>query len=126
MLNEMFGYPVLSGWETWAEITRGTAHELDFGDGDIVALESSRSTIEAVVRVMPTGSPGVVHVPVGLGIDDDRARGGRVGSNPIELVVPAQDVLSGELSLSSTRVRMRLIQRRPHGGPAPWHGGDTA
>jgi anaerobic selenocysteine-containing dehydrogenase len=126
MLMEMFGYPVLSGWETWAEITEETAHGLDVGDGDIVALESDRSTIEVVVRVMPTGSQDVVHVPVGLGIDDDRARGGRVGSNPIELVVPEQDVLSGELSLSSTRVRMRLIRRRPHGGPVPRHGGHAA
>jgi hypothetical protein len=126
MLMEMFGYPVMSGWETWAEITEKTAHELDLGDGDIVALESERSTIEAVVRVMPTGSPDVVHVPVGLGFDDERARGGRVGSNPIELVVPLPDVLSGELSLSSTRVRARLIERRPHGGAAPRHGGHAA
>ncbi|HSM15151.1 MAG TPA: molybdopterin-dependent oxidoreductase, partial [Thermoanaerobaculia bacterium] len=64
---EMFGYPVLTSWQTWAEIAPATALELDLHDGDRVAVESKRGAIEAVVRVQRGATPGVVHVPVGLG-----------------------------------------------------------
>jgi anaerobic selenocysteine-containing dehydrogenase len=123
MVLEMFGYPYLDGWRTWAELATETAHELDLGDGDVVAVESDRGSVEAVVRVHPGAVAGTVHMPMGLGHRQDFGAGGEVGSNPIELLLPARDSLSGSLSLTSTRVRLRLVRRRPHGGPPPIHGG---
>ena len=123
MVLEMFGYPFLDGWQTWAELATETAHELHLGDGDIVAVESDRGSVEAVVRVHPGAAPGTVHMPLGLGHREPVGAGGEVGSNPIELLLPAHDALSGNLSLTSTRVRVRLLRRRPHGGPPPMHGG---
>ncbi len=78
------------------------------------------------MRVSAIGSDAVVHLPVGLGFEDERAREGRVGSNPMAVVVAEHDPLSGRLATAATRVHLRLLQRRPHGGPAPRHGGHVA
>jgi anaerobic selenocysteine-containing dehydrogenase len=120
MLMEMFGYTVFSGWQTWAEFSSETAHALDVEDGDLVALESDRGSIEAVVRVMPWGAAEAVHVPLGLGRE---VEGRRIGANPVDVVPLLRDPISGALALDSTRVNLRLVRRRQHGGPAPRHGG---
>ncbi len=123
MVAEMFGYPFLDGWQTWAEIGTDTAHDLDLADGDLVAVESDRGSIEAVVRVHPAAVPRTVHVPVGLGHVQPGGVADGIGSNPIEIVEPIRDNLSGVLSTTSSRVSLRLLRRRPHGGPAPMDGG---
>jgi anaerobic selenocysteine-containing dehydrogenase len=123
MVLEMFGYPYLDGWQTWAEIGTETAHDLDLGDGDIVALASERGSIEAVVRVHPAAVPGTVHVPTGLGHERPVGVAENIGSNPLAIVHPVSDRLSGALSTTSSRVHLQLIRRRPHGEPAPIGGG---
>jgi hypothetical protein len=68
--------------------------------------------------------PGVVHVPLGLGHTElAGARG--VGANPVKALGRTTDALSGTRSLASTRVRIRLLQRRKHGGPAPAGEGEV-
>ncbi len=119
MLLEMFGYPVLSGWQTWAELSPETARRHDLHDGDRVRLESERGAIEAVVVVRPGSKPGAVHVPIGLG---RRGPAGGVGSNPLTVLADVRDPVGGTLALTSTRVRPRLVARRRHGGPAPRGG----
>jgi len=124
MVLEMFGYPLLSGWETWAELSAETAHEMDLADGDRVSLEAEDgAAVEAVVRVRPGAAAGLVHLPLGLG---HRGLGGvaaGIGANPLDVIAGGRDSLSGALSPAPTRVRVRLIERRRHGGPAPIEGG---
>lgn len=124
MVMEMFGYPLLTGWETWAELSSETAHEMDLADGDRVSLEADGgAAVEAVVRVCPGAAHGVVHVPMGLG---HRGLGGvatGIGANPLDVIAGARDSLSGALSPAPARVRVRLVERRRHGGPAPMEGG---
>jgi len=123
MVMEMFGYSVLSGWHTWVELAPETAGELGLNDGDRVAVQSDRSEIEAVVKVQHGNVPGVAHIPLGLG---HRAVAGTVdgiGANPVDLLLSVADTLAGRLALTSTRVKLRLIERRPHGGPAPVYEG---
>jgi anaerobic selenocysteine-containing dehydrogenase len=122
MLLEMFGHSVRSRWETWVELAPHTAHDLDLEDGDRVAVESDRAAFEAVVRVQPGAVPGVAHVPLGLGHRQLNSTARGVGSNPLDVLLAGRDSLSGALDLTSTRVRLRLVSRRPHGGPPP-HGG---
>jgi anaerobic selenocysteine-containing dehydrogenase len=122
MLLEMFGHHHLSGWETWAELNPDTARELGLGDGDIVALESEAGTARVVVRLQPGGTPGLVHVPLGLGHSGGIGPSAGVGSNPVELLPIIRDSLSGSLALNGLQARLRLLRRRPHGGPAPTHG----
>ncbi len=123
MVLEMFGYPVFSGWQTWAELAPETAHELDLEWGDLVEVESERGVLEAVVRVQPGATPGAVHIPLGLGHRESYGAAGGIGANPVEILRQVPDRLAGTLALSSTPVRLRLIRRRPHGGPPPTHGG---
>jgi anaerobic selenocysteine-containing dehydrogenase len=125
MVLEMFGYSVLSGWQTWVEIAPATAAALALGDGDRVAVESDRGSIEAVVSVQPGAVPGSVHVPFGLG-HAVTAADREVGSNPAKVLLPVHDPIGGELCLAGTRVRLLLVRRRAHGGPAPLSGGRTA
>jgi len=120
MVLEMFGYPVLTGWETWAELSPETARELHLADGDRVSLEAQGgAAIEAVVRVRPGAVAGVAHLPLGLGHRGLAGVGAGVGANPLDVVAGVEDPLSGELSPAPTRVRVRLLERRRHGGPAP-------
>jgi anaerobic selenocysteine-containing dehydrogenase len=126
MVLEMFGYPVFSGWQTWAEIAPETAHELDLEWGDLVGVESDRGVIAAVVRVQPGATPGTVHIPLGLGHREPFGSARGIGANPVELLDPVPDQLAGTLALSSTRVRLRLLRRRPLGGPPPVLGGHEA
>ncbi len=114
MVMEMFGYPVLSGWESWAELSAETAQELGVDEGDWVALESEEGSIEARVRVQPGAAEGGVYVALGLGRELAEHRS-VVGSNPIRIMLADRDGLSGNLSLTSTRVRLRLLQRAPAG-----------
>jgi len=120
MVLEMFGYPVLTGWETWLELVPETADELDLGDGDRVSVETARGAVEAIVRVRPGSSAGVAHVALGLGRRAPTSPTETIGSNPLALIEPAVDPLGGMLSTGSSRVRLRLLRRRPHGGPAPY------
>ncbi len=123
MLMEMFGYPVLSGWRTWAEMDPETAHRWGIEDGDQVALETAEGSIEVTVHLRPGAAPGVVHVPLGLGRRSGAGAG--VGANPVELMTPVADPLSGRLAHNATSVRLRLLRRRPRGGPAPSHSGES-
>lgn len=125
MLMEMSGYPVLSGWQTWAELNPETAREMGVEYGDQVALESDRGRLEAVLRVQPGAAPNTVHIPLGVDHQQGRKDAG-AASNPIQILLPVHDTLSGALSLNSTRVRLRLIRKRAHGEPPPIHLGGKA
>lgn len=121
MLMEMSGYPVLSGWQTWAEMSPETAREMGVEYGDQIALDSDRGTLEAVVRVQPGVAPKAVHVPLGVDHPDSG-----MPANPIQILLPVHDALSGALSLTSTRVRLRLLRKRAHGEPPPNYKGGEA
>ncbi|MDP2956483.1 MAG: molybdopterin-dependent oxidoreductase [Longimicrobiales bacterium] len=119
MLMEMFGHTQYSGWETWAEISPETAGELGLNDGDIIEFRTEGAAAQVVLRLQPGGMPGVVYIPIGLGRHGDIGPAGGVGFNPVELLTPMHDPLSGALVLNGARGQLRLVSRRPHGGPAP-------
>lgn len=123
MLLEMYGSPVLSGWETWAEVAPETAHELGVEEGDRVAIESPRGRIEATVKVEPGSTPGTIHVPLGLGRRGIGGAAEGVGANPLVLVAAGRDRLSGLLATAGTPVAVRLVERRRRGGARPLTGG---
>jgi len=93
-------------WETWVEINPETASALRVQDRDWVRIRSSRGAIVARARVTPRVVPGVAAVPVGLG----KAGGGRwasgVGANPLRLLLPTRDPLSGLPDFEGTTVEV--------------------
>lgn len=123
MVMEMFGYSVLSGWHTWVELAPETAGALDLNDGDRVAVQSDRAKIEAIVKVRHGNLPGVAHIPLGLGHRAVSSKANGMGANPVDLVLSVPDALAGRLALTSTRVSLRLLERREHGGPPPVYEG---
>jgi anaerobic selenocysteine-containing dehydrogenase len=91
-------------WETWAELHPDTAARLGVADRDWVRLASEKGSIRARARVTRRIVPEAVAVPVGLG----KRGGGRwasgVGANPLRLLVPAHEPVSGLPDFHSTRV----------------------
>ena len=121
--KSVHGHAVLSGWQTWVELAPETAHELHLDEGDVVALASDRGEIEAVVKIEPGTTPGVAHLPLGLGRSAGVATRGEIGANPLRIAPELQDRLSGELAAAPTPVRLRRVRPRRRGGPRPLDGG---
>jgi anaerobic selenocysteine-containing dehydrogenase len=95
-------------WETWAEIHPESAAVLGVKDRQWVRVESPSGAILARARLGPRVVPGVVAIPVGLG----KRGGGRwaknAGANPLRLLVPSRDPLSGLPDFGATTVRVSL------------------
>ena len=121
-LEEMFGYAAFTTWESWVELAPETAQDLGLGDGDAVAVESTRGRADAVVRVTPGSAHETAHLPLGLGHPALNGKT-RIGSNTTSILLESRDALAGTPSLTSTRVHLRLLHRRAHGEPAPGVGG---
>ncbi len=93
-------------WQTWVELNPQTARHLDVGNNDVVKVFSPHGEIEAVVVVFPGIRPDVVAIPLGQGhLDYGRYAAGR-GQNPVQLLAPIIDPISGELAWGATRVRI--------------------
>jgi len=98
---------VLSGdaWETWAEINPKTARGLGLRPGQVVSIEAPAGAIRARLRFFEGAQPGVVNVPYGL---HTRVEGwGRAdGANPLVVVGPRRDPVTGLPDWYSGRVRV--------------------
>jgi len=101
------GHP--EGWETWAEIHPESAARLGLGDRDRVKVESPHGSVVARARVGLRVVPGAVALPVGLG----KHAGGRwargAGANPLVLLGPGRDPLSGLPDAGGVSVRVRRL-----------------
>lgn len=93
-------------WETWVEIHPETARHLGIEDRTPVSVSSAHGTVRARALSTERVVPGVAALPVGLG----KRAGGRwargVGSNPLRLLSPVREALSGLPDTAATRVRI--------------------
>jgi molybdopterin-containing oxidoreductase family iron-sulfur binding subunit len=95
-------------WQTWVEISDQDAKRLKLKEGDIVSVESSRSSIRALVYPTPAVPPGTVSVPLGQG----RRNGSEYATDrPEEESSNVMDILesnpvegTGALAWANTRV----------------------
>jgi len=111
-LQEMPDPMTTTMWKTWIEINPQTAEDLDIEDNDIVRILSPYGEIEAIVVVFPGIRPDVVAMPVGQGHKEfGRYAKGR-GSNPIDLLAPASDPVTGSLAWGTTRVQVISTGRK--------------
>ncbi len=106
-LQESYGVQLNEFWGPWAEINHETAREHGIRDGDMIWLESAAGKIEVKARVFEGAMPGVVSMPFEYG----HVAGGRWaehrGVNPNDITHAVHDPLSGAVSRSATRVRIR-------------------
>lgn len=99
-------------WGSWIEINPATAAKFGVAHGEIVLLESEAGSLEAPALLYPGIHPDVIGMPIGQG----RRAGGRYatgrGVNPLQLVVPAFDRMSGAFATGATRVRVTSTGRK--------------
>ena len=97
--------PVLKvAWGSWAEMTPETAAAIGAADGQLVTIESDHGTVDATVLLNPHLHAGVVAIPIGQGHTDyGRYATGR-GVNPVVLLDPTPEALSGGPRWAGTRV----------------------
>ena len=89
---------------SWIELNPVTAAELGVADGDVVAVQSPTGSIEAPVLVYSAIMPNVVAMPIGQGHTQyGRYASGR-GVNPLEIVAPQTDRITGAHAWAATRV----------------------
>ncbi|MYH27329.1 MAG: molybdopterin-dependent oxidoreductase [Acidobacteria bacterium] len=93
-----------TAWGCGAEMTPETAAAVGAEDGQLVTLESDHGSVDATVVLNPHMHPGVVAIPIGQGHTDfGRYATGR-GVNPMVLLDPAPEALSGGPRWAGTRV----------------------
>ncbi len=91
-------------WSSWVEINTETARRLGIELGDIVTITSSQGTLQVAAVVSPGIAPDVVAMPVGQGHQlFTRYASGR-GQNPVELLAPITEAVTGALAWAATRV----------------------
>lgn len=93
-------------WGSWLELNPITAKSLNLRQGDVARITSSVASIDAPVVVFPGIRPDVVAMPLGQGHTSyGRYAEGR-GINPVALLAPAVDSVTGSLAYGATRVRI--------------------
>ena len=97
-------------WQTWIELHPETARGIGVKDGDIVNISSTGGTMEALVYVYPGIGEGVAGMPLGRGHTQYGRFAKGNGSNPAQLIVPAQ-AGGMELAVGATRVRVAAAGR---------------
>lgn len=88
------------------EINPHTAHDLHLKEGDRATLKTGRGKLTVRVHLFEGARPGVVYAPIGLGHNgfDLYLRG--KGANPMEIVEPVIDPLSGQAVWWGTKANL--------------------
>lgn len=109
-------------WSNWVELNTQTAAHLGIHDGDLVDITSSQGTVRAPAVVTPGIAPDVIAMPVGQGHTTfTRYASGR-GSNPVAILAPLVEPVTGALAWAATRVRIARVGD-PNGTLIPFAGG---
>jgi molybdopterin-containing oxidoreductase family iron-sulfur binding subunit len=93
-------------WSSWAEVHPDTARSLDADEGQLVSVESPHGKLDVPVVLNPNLRPGTIAIPIGQGHTEyGRYAAGR-GVNPITLIDPTPEMLSGGVRWLSVKVRV--------------------
>jgi anaerobic selenocysteine-containing dehydrogenase len=93
-------------WGSWAELNPETANRLGVRQGDLVRVTSPFGSFVVPVVIFPAIRPDVVAMPIGQGHTSyGRYAKGR-GANPLALLAPAVDAITGTSAAGGTRVRI--------------------
>ncbi|HEV2123272.1 MAG TPA: molybdopterin dinucleotide binding domain-containing protein, partial [Chloroflexota bacterium] len=99
-------------WQSWVEVNNRLAGRLGLREGDIVRLESPAGQAEVPVYVSPATPPDVLIVPMGQGhLYYGRWASDR-GINPMQLLAPLTDEVTGAIAYAATRVRLTKTGRK--------------
>jgi anaerobic selenocysteine-containing dehydrogenase len=99
-------------WQTWVEINSQLANSMQLEEGDIVAVESPRGRVEAPAYISPAAPPEIVAMPLGQGHTGFGRWANARGANPMQLLEPLSDEITGALAYGATRVKLSKTGRR--------------
>ncbi len=96
-------------WNSWVEINMQVAHELGIRTGDIIRISSAHGSIDVPAIPYPGLHPGAVAMPIGQGHTLYGRNAEARGVNPLAILDPTTDRVTGALALGATRVRITKI-----------------
>jgi len=112
-LQEIYGLQVGARWDSWVEIHPKAAHALGIKKDDLVWVESAHGKIRVRAKLVEGIWQNAVNIPYGQGVFTS-AQWGResstarrvVGANPLHLVSPSAEKVSGLPMMLPTRVKV--------------------
>jgi molybdopterin-containing oxidoreductase family iron-sulfur binding subunit len=99
-------------WDSWAEVHPDTAKKLGVEEGDFLSIESPYGKIETQAFIYKGIRPDTIAVPLGLGHKSYGRYAENRGVNPVELLPPSTDDISGGFAWLSTRVKVLKTGKR--------------
>ena len=96
-------------WNSWVEINMQIAHELGIRTGDMVEITSANGSLQVPAIPYPGLHPGVVAMPIGQGHTLYGRNAEARGQNPLAILDPTADIVTGALAYGATRVQIKKI-----------------
>lgn len=96
-------------WSSWVEINPQTAARLGIAQGDVVEIASQHGSLRTPAWLSPGIGLDTVAIPVGQGHQSfTRYASGR-GANPVSILAPLTEPVTGALAWAATRVRVTRV-----------------
>ncbi len=93
-------------WDSWLEINTKTAEKMNIKQGDIIKVSSDNGEVELPAYLHPAVPFDVVAAPIGLGKQFSGRYSENRGVNIINLIGKSKLTDNGDISWSTTRVRL--------------------
>ncbi len=97
---------------SWVEINPETAEQMGLTEGDLVDIQSPHGQLQVPVYIYPAIMPNVVAMPIGQGHREYGRYAKDRGVNPIEILSPQIEPVTGNLATSATRVSVTATGKR--------------
>ena len=97
---------------SWVEINPQTAEQMGLTEGDLVDIQSPHGQLQVPVYIYPAIMPNVVAMPIGQGHREYGRYAKDRGVNPIEILSPQIEPVTGNLATSATRVSVTATGKR--------------
>ena len=97
---------------SWVEINPETAEQMGLTEGDLVDIQSPHGQLQVPVYIYPAIMPNVVAMPIGQGHREYGRYAKDRGVNPIEILSPQIEPITGNLATSATRVSVTATGKR--------------
>ena len=96
-------------WQSWVEVHPTVAERLDLQHGDLLTVTSATGSITAPVYIYLGVHPQTVAIALGRGHTAYGRYAENIGINPLDLLGSVEDLGSGAIALTSTRVQIAKV-----------------
>lgn len=97
---------------SWVEMNPLTAQQMELSEGDLVDIQSPHGQLRVPVFIYPAIMPNVIAMPIGQGHGEYGRYAKDRGVNPIQILSPQLEPVTGSLASSATRVNVSPTGKR--------------